>query len=69
MSTLVFVVSGAELNLEIMQVYVVSYILLFEFRSYALVLFFFLILRSEDGIYFVRCMNIPSEKQMSSVQC
>lgn len=41
MSTLVFVVSGAELNLEIMQVYVVSYILLFEFRSYALVFFFF----------------------------
>lgn len=41
MSTLVFVVSGAELNLEIMQVYVVSYILLFEFRSYALVCLFF----------------------------
>ena len=33
----VFVVSGAELNLEIMQVYVVSWTVLFEFCNYAFV--------------------------------
>lgn len=36
----VFVVSGAELNLEIMQVYVVTCTLLFEFCNHALVFYY-----------------------------